>query len=404
MRNLFKLLAVVFFAATSLTFAQFPGTGITIGAGAGVSRGVNESYDKYRNFDFLCGGNILWNDAIAPGLTPEFALHFYDNTTSDKEFPFHYETKFVSADLRLRWEMLRIGNLVPTLFAGVGVSHFTIKEQDLVYDPTRPRGTNESEMAVIFPVGMAFKYEFTPRFSAELNGGVYLSNSDNFNPPHDEYNDASWFGKIGISYKIFDFAKAEVVKEDLDTDKDGILDKDEAQYGTNPMNPDTDGDGLFDGEEVFKFKTDPLDPDTDKGGVKDGAEVVNGADPLNPEDDIFGVQVGEKIILKNIEFVTGKSEITPRSEKILQIVLSAMNKIPTMEFEIVGHTDKVGNADRNKTLSQQRAESVKAWLVARGINANRLIPIGMGQDEPLVPNTSDENKQKNRRVEFRRSK
>lgn len=396
MKHLFKLIAVAFFATTTFSLAQFPGTGVSVGVGAGVSRGVNESYDKYRNFDFLCGGSILWDDAFAKGLTPELAVHFYDNSTSDKEFPFHYQTKYVSADLRLRWEFMTIGNFVPTLFAGVGITTFDVKDQDKVYDPTRPRGTETSGMAVSFPIGMAFKYNITPKFSAELNGGIYMSTTDDFNPPHDDHNDANWFAKLGVSYKLFSI--------DKDSDNDSILDKDEAQYGTDPMNPDTDGDGLFDGEEVFRFKTDPLDPDTDKGGVKDGAEVVNGADPLDPEDDIFGVQVGEKIILKNIEFVTGKSEITQKSEKILSIVVAAMNKIPTMEFEIVGHTDNVGNPDRNKTLSQERAESVKAWLMARGIEGSRLTPIGKGQDEPLVPNTTDENKQKNRRVEFKRSK
>lgn len=396
MKQLLKLLAVAFFATTTFSLAQFPGTGISVGVGAGVSRGVNESYNKYRNFDFLCGGNILWNDAFAKGLTPELAVHFYDNSTSNKEFAFHYETKYVSTDLRLRWEFMTIGSLKPTLFAGVGITHFNIKDQDKVYDPTRARGTNESEIAITFPIGMAFNYEITPKFSAELNGGVYLSTTDNFNPPHDEYNDANWFAKLGVSYKLFTFSK--------DSDNDGINDEDEASYGTDPMNPDTDGDGLFDGEEVFRFKSNPLDPDTDKGGVKDGLEVVNGADPLDPEDDIFGVQVGEKIILKNIEFVTGKSEISPKSEKILQIVLSAMNKIPTMEFDIIGHTDNVGNPDKNRTLSQERAEAVKEWLVSRGIDASRLTPIGKGQDEPLVPNTTDENKQKNRRVEFKRSK
>jgi MYXO-CTERM domain-containing protein len=55
--------------------------------------------------------------------------------------------------------------------------------------------------------------------------------------------------------------------------------------GTDPLNPDTDGDGLNDGDEVDRG-TDPLDPDSDDGGVPDGAEVNAGTDPLDPSDDI----------------------------------------------------------------------------------------------------------------------
>ncbi|MCP4831889.1 MAG: OmpA family protein, partial [Gammaproteobacteria bacterium] len=57
--------------------------------------------------------------------------------------------------------------------------------------------------------------------------------------------------------------------------------------GTDPLNPDTDSDGLTDGEEASYsgIGTDPLNPDTDGGGTNDGAEVNNGTDPFNPADD-----------------------------------------------------------------------------------------------------------------------
>ncbi|HOZ56208.1 MAG: hypothetical protein BWY51_00863 [Parcubacteria group bacterium ADurb.Bin316] len=60
---------------------------------------------------------------------------------------------------------------------------------------------------------------------------------------------------------------------EIDSDQDGLTDSEEASLGTDPLNPDTDGDGLFDREEVRVFKTDPLNPDTDGDGFKDGEEV-----------------------------------------------------------------------------------------------------------------------------------
>lgn len=75
---------------------------------------------------------------------------------------------------------------------------------------------------------------------------------------------------------------------DPDTDNDGLIDGDEVQQiGTDPRNPDTDGDGLTDGDEVANVGTDPLDCDTDDGGVCDGAEVTRGTNPIgHPEDDV----------------------------------------------------------------------------------------------------------------------
>ncbi|MGD2049445.1 MAG: hypothetical protein PVH03_08120, partial [Chloroflexota bacterium] len=70
-----------------------------------------------------------------------------------------------------------------------------------------------------------------------------------------------------------------------DTDGDGLLDGEEVlTWGTSPLNRDTDGDILLDGDEVRTYRTDPTNPDTDGDGIPDGVEVANGTDPLNPLD------------------------------------------------------------------------------------------------------------------------
>jgi hypothetical protein len=71
----------------------------------------------------------------------------------------------------------------------------------------------------------------------------------------------------------------------VDTDGDGLSDLQEDKAGTDPADPDSDDDGLSDGDEVNIHKSDPLNPDTDGGGVNDGAEVSAGTDPLNGKDD-----------------------------------------------------------------------------------------------------------------------
>lgn len=68
----------------------------------------------------------------------------------------------------------------------------------------------------------------------------------------------------------------------IDSDNDGLSDEEEASFGTDLLNPDTDGDGLFDREEIKIYKTDPLNPDTDGDGFLDGNEVKAGYNPLGP--------------------------------------------------------------------------------------------------------------------------
>lgn len=196
----------------------------------------------------------------------------------------------------------------------------------------------------------------------------------------------------------------------VDTDNDGLSDGDEVlKYKTKPLDPDTDGDTLTDGAEIMNYKTNPLMRDTDKGGVDDGTEVKNKTNPLDPTDD-FGKktlgpqEIGMKIVLEGVVFETGKSTITPQSESILNQAYETLANYPTIEVLISGHTDNKGKHDKNVKLSLDRANAVKAWLVSKGIAASRITTAGYGPDQPIAPNDTPENMQKNRRIEFQRTK
>ncbi len=192
-----------------------------------------------------------------------------------------------------------------------------------------------------------------------------------------------------------------------DTDGDGLNDGDEVlKYKTDPFKKDTDGDGLSDGDEVNRYKTNPLLKDTDNGSVDDGIEVSNGTDPLNPADDVKKeeIKVGEVIILEGINFETNSSRITPESETVLMKAYNTLKNNPDIEVEISGHTDNRGSEAKNQILSEDRANSVKAWLVAKGIDGRRITTIGFGESKPIAPNDTPENMLKNRRIEFKRTK
>lgn len=221
-----------------------------------------------------------------------------------------------------------------------------------------------------------------------------------------------------------------------DTDGDGLGDSDEISRKTNPVVADSDGDGLTDGDEVNKYSTDPLNKDTDADGATDGVEIKQlGTDPKNRDTDGDGIidsqdkcptkaetfngyidedgcpdekplsekpiKKGDKIILEGVEFEFNKADIKAGTTKSLDMAFQTMTDFPTMTVEIGGHTDNVGKAAYNQKLSESRSVSVKNYLVAKGIDASRILTKGYGKTQPIAPNTTEEGRQRNRRIEFK---
>ena len=101
-------------------------------------------------------------------------------------------------------------------------------------------------------------------------------------------------------------------------------------------------------------------------------------------------------------FDFNKATLRPDADAVLQQVAAALQADPATSVEIGGHTDNVGTKTYNEQLSQERADAVKAWLVAHGVGASRLTTKGYGDSMPVVRNTSDANRARNRRVELKK--
>jgi outer membrane protein OmpA-like peptidoglycan-associated protein len=104
-------------------------------------------------------------------------------------------------------------------------------------------------------------------------------------------------------------------------------------------------------------------------------------------------------VLTGVNFDTGKATIRPDSLSRLVVVVEFMKLKKSARVEISGHTDNAGNPRTNKTLSAKRAAACRTYLVSRGIDASRITAVGHGAERPIAPNDTDENRQKNRRIE-----
>ncbi len=203
-----------------------------------------------------------------------------------------------------------------------------------------------------------------------------------------------------------------------DRDGDGIADKDDkcpdvaglAKYQGCPI-PDTDKDGINDEEDkcpdvpgVARYQGCPI-PDTDKDGVNDEEDKCpNEAGPAsNFGCPVIDVAVVEKVnkAAKNIFFATGSAKLLAKSYASLKEVAKILKDNPSYKVDVDGYTDITGNADKNQVLSENRANSVKTYLVANGVDESRITATGHGINDPIADNKTAAGRAKNRRVEMK---
>ncbi|MEK7432195.1 MAG: OmpA family protein [Cyanobacteriota bacterium] len=117
-------------------------------------------------------------------------------------------------------------------------------------------------------------------------------------------------------------------------------------------------------------------------------------------NEIFDSLNKDGFISLYINFDTGKSNIKTESKPIIDEIVKMLNDNPDVKISIEGHTDNVGTAQSNKTLSASRAKEVMNYLISKGISSSKLSSTGWGQENPIADNRSEEGRAKNRRVEI----
>ncbi len=203
----------------------------------------------------------------------------------------------------------------------------------------------------------------------------------------------------------------------LDRDSDGIADGDDkcpdvagiAKYLGCPI-PDTDGDGVNDEMDkcpsvkgLARLEGCPI-PDTDNDGVNDEEDKCPNV--AGPASNMGCPVIEQKIIEKinkdagKIYFASSSAKLLPKSYPALNEIVSVLNTDPTLKLDISGHTDITGNAAKNKTLSQNRANAILKYLSSKGISTDRTTATGFGQEKPIATNKTAAGRAKNRRIEM----
>jgi outer membrane protein OmpA-like peptidoglycan-associated protein/Tol biopolymer transport system component len=122
---------------------------------------------------------------------------------------------------------------------------------------------------------------------------------------------------------------------------------------------------------------------------------------IRKEIRLTSAKSGSKVVLKNIFFESGKSELRPQSTTELQRLVKVLKDNPAIKIEISGHTDNVGDPKANQALSEMRAQEVMNYLVLNGIDKSRITAKGYGSSMPLESNDTEEGRMQNRRTEFK---
>ena len=203
-----------------------------------------------------------------------------------------------------------------------------------------------------------------------------------------------------------------------DTDGDGVADKDDkcpTVHGLKALAgcPDADGDGVADGDDKCPNQAGPAAnngcpwPDTDGDGVLDkddkcpneaGTVANNGCPEIKPTEAVMK-QLNE--YARTILFDTGKATFKKESLQTLESMNAIFKEYPKADFYIDGHTDSVGSDKSNKLLSERRANAVIDWLIAIGIDKDRLEARGFGEEQPIDDNKTAGGRTNNRRVEVK---
>lgn len=368
------------------------------------------------------------SDGDANNMGGGFDLGWYFNITEQAKFAMAWQDIYTKIGARdavedtdvVPWNM-RFGlSLMPMepLIAAIDVEK--TRHEDLIihlggeygfefsgdYDVALRFGFDDGDFATGFGLGLKW-FDFDYAYVSDPDQGRTVS----------DFLDSSH--RISLSIMMPGAA-------DVDTDGDGILDKqdncpreaedyDGFEDGDGCPDPDNDGDGILDIDDDCPLQAEDMDgwededgcpdPDNDGDGILDvNDKCANNAETFNNFEDEDGCPDDARPdipIFINIVFQFGTDRIVGSDHvPVLDFIAQVMQENPDMRLRITGHTDNVGSEAANMLLSERRARAVMAEFVNLGLDETRFDLDWKGESEPIDTNDTEEGRQRNRRIEF----
>jgi outer membrane protein OmpA-like peptidoglycan-associated protein len=342
----------------------------------GLQGGGHIMLNDFDTKRFGWGGEVL----LRYGLSEHFSLGFltgYNEIKTQNSFLFpdikytYLKLHAIPATLMGWLHFTPTEDLSPYLYVGAGI--VAAKKRDGLgnYIPN-----SDWQTYSVFPAGLGVEILLNSQTTLGIDLGIRVFGSDNVERQETEAEhdrpDAYPTARIGLNY-YFGHGKAAEVGE-----VPPVISPPPAPVA-QPVVPAPVETTKVVPKEVAK----PAPPETTVAVPKVPVPVV---------PKVF--------ILEGVTFDFNKATLTNDAVATLEKAFAVLQDNPGVKVKIVGHTDNIGSKKYNDRLSEKRAESVKSWLVSKGISSTRLTTAGVGFSEPIATNDTPEGRAKNRRIEF----
>lgn len=267
--------------------AQFKDQGMGGGIGFGGTFGQTELKDAQGRF--IARGFIRY--PLMNHLFGELGGAFGRIAGTNPNDGSPYTTIIVPIDYRFVYSPLSSTTWAPYLYAGAGALYFQLIDVPTLQGlpSTATAATKNTGWTLVAPGGAGVIFKMSDNVAFDMSGGYNYTLKEELNGIKSGKKDAYWTFLLGLTVAG--------ESENADPDHDGLTNKEEKILGTDPHNPDTDGDGISDGDEVKKYNTNPLKKDSDGDGLSDYDEIfVYHTDPNKADTDGDGLSDGDEVM------------------------------------------------------------------------------------------------------------
>jgi len=285
------------------------------------------------------------------------------------------KTGLIRGDLDLLYNLVPCAPVSPYLFAGVGVNHKTITNGQSVYADNNKFGSQLN-------IGAGAEFKMSSRWSLVTEFGYHVTNNSELEgtivPAEINGHDSYIVLSAGLNYF---FNKGPASKQCETCPCEGIS-KDMTDYKRI--------------DDMMKDRTD----------YKRIDDMIVSHMPKEVMNEVVGDRYiaeisDDRLVLVGVNFAFDKSSLLEESYPVLDKSVKLLNDRPTVNVEIQGYTDFVATESYNQELSVERAQTVKAYLISKGIAETRLTTVGFGKGNPVANNDTEEGRKMNRRIIFK---